>query len=70
MILNETIGKLDEIKIITEIAGTIQKPSIISLLFNDDGKLLDGTSIKDVILEITNKKTINCISFNCHQIKA
>ncbi|MFO7525565.1 MAG: homocysteine S-methyltransferase family protein [Ignavibacteriaceae bacterium] len=63
-ILNETQSHFDEIKIITEYCYRQNIPFIISLLFDEELKMLDGTRLSEVVRFILNKNPL-AVGFNC-----
>lgn len=65
-VLNETQSHFDEIKIICEYCSKNQIPYIISLFVTEEGKILSGESLNEILKFVTNFNPIaigiNCIS--------
>lgn len=63
-ILNETMSRFDEIKIICSFCSKENIPYILSLFFTEDLHLLSGEKIEDVIKFILDHNPL-AIGFNC-----
>lgn len=62
-ILNETQSHFEEIKIICEYCNN-DIPFVVSIFFTEEGKLLSGEDLHDVISYLKNQN-VKVISFNC-----
>lgn len=66
-ILNETISHYDEIEIICEYCDFNKIPFVISLYLNDDGNILSGEPLGQVMNDIIQYQplavSLNCISY-------
>lgn len=64
LILNETFSHLDEIRVVNTYCSSRDIPFIISLYFDDSGRILSGERVQEVIDEIKDSGAMG-IGFNC-----
>lgn len=66
-ILNETMSHFDEIEIVCEFCHQNKIPFIISFYFNENGRILSGESLEEVIKDVIHYEPLaigyNCISY-------
>ncbi|MBI5727124.1 MAG: homocysteine S-methyltransferase family protein [Ignavibacteriales bacterium] len=63
-VINETISHLDEIRLINSYCSSKNIPYIVSLFFTDEGKILSGETIEDVLAEVADYNPL-AVGFNC-----
>lgn len=69
IILNETMGHLDELMIASRYCGTNSIPFITSIYFDENLRLFGGESVEDAITMVMEFEPL-LISFNCVNLTA
>ena len=67
VVLFETMGNLEEIKIALSLSSNYKKPIWLSVIMKDSKNILDGTYLKD-ILSLANQYSVETFLLNCNKI--
>ncbi|MFL3008498.1 MAG: homocysteine S-methyltransferase family protein [Candidatus Neomarinimicrobiota bacterium] len=69
LLLFETMGNLDEIKIVLDISESKKIDVWLSLIFKNEFNLLDGSSLKKTI-DLINQYNVKTLLNNCNQLNS
>jgi len=68
LVLFETMGNMEEIKIAMELSSNLMRERWLSLILRDKSHLLDGTRL-EFVLDTLREQNISVLLFNCNKIE-